>query len=171
MSLPSLRRHQHQSQSDSGGVPKLEWLFVAFFADGTIIEQRQEHEVEGSRMIAVTAKQKDSKLVAFELRHVDGDKTVTVDLITGTFIVNGIPLEAQSDFNFDNPKHFDPKQHDLSLAYWRSKRHNMVGTGTVQDDLSISVDYNAAGVYFDRYFIGWHTTVDGQRKQAILAVG
>ena len=162
--LPHLRRHRAKTQLFS-------WLFVAFFEDGTIIRQTEAVEQGHSMMIDVTAKQKESPLVAFELWHIDGDKKVTVDLKTGAFIVNGIPLQAQSDFAFENPKPFDPSKHELKLEYWRTRREQLTQTATMQEDGSVITESVQLPSQIDRYFVGWSTTIDGERKQAILAVG
>jgi hypothetical protein len=148
-------------------ISQLRWLFVAFFEDGDAIVQRHEDEIGHSRMIDVKAKEKVSPLIAFELRHVDGDKAVTVDLKTGAFVVNGIPLEAQTDFSFERGKHFNPSHNKLELAYWREKVEQTNVTGTVEEDMSISTDTTELPSYINRYFIGW-TCGD---KQAIIAVG
>jgi hypothetical protein len=149
--------------------PDLEfkWLFVAFFEDGDVMFQRPEDEVNHSRMIDVKAKEKESPLIAFELRHVDGKQAVTVDLLTGALVVNGTPLEAQSDFSFERSKHFNPAKHKLELAYWRETVREANVTGTVQKDMSVTGDVQATTSYINRYFVGW-TYGD---KQAIIAVG
>jgi len=143
------------------------WLFVAFFQDGTTIVQREEDEIGHSRMIDVTAKEKESPLIAFELRHIDGKQAVTVDLVTGAFVVNGTPLEAQSDFSFEVGRHFNPIGQKLELAYWREKVEQANITATVQDDMSVESELEPTASYINRYFIGWKCG----DKQAILAVG
>jgi hypothetical protein len=153
----------------SGDNPTLSWLFAAFFEDGDVIIQRQEDEIGHSKMIDVHAKARKSPLVAFELRHTDGKQAVTVDLKTGAFIVNGTPLEAQSDFNFDKGKHFNPSKHNLELAYWREKCEQANVSAKVEDDMSVSTDVTQLPSYINRYFIGW--TCKAEDKQAILAVG
>lgn len=151
------------------------WYFTAFFEDGSTIEQNDDTENGTSTMITVNAKAKESPLVAFELSHVNGKNKVTVDLITGAFIVNGVPLEANNDFSFEpviDPKSkkvikFSAKGKKLDLQYWREKTEILNATATMQEDRSVTYGDYRAESNIGRYFIGWKSG----KNQAILAVG
>lgn len=147
--------------------PHLSWLFVAFFKDGSTITQTQDdkpkEQPEGSAFTDVAARMDD--LVAFELRHEDGDKVATVDLKTGAFVVNGIPIHVHN-------QHFQPENYPLKLIYFRETRVDQKQLATVQDDMSITTeDVGTPDHYINRYFIGWETVVHGKSKQATIAVG
>lgn len=147
--------------------PHLSWLFVAFFKDGSHIAQTQDDkpkaQPEGSAFSDVSARMDD--LTAFELRHEDGNEVVTVDLVTGAFIVNGTPLHVHN-------QHFQPENYPLKLIYFRETRVDQNQLATVQDDMSIKTeDVGEPNHYVSRYFMGWETTVNGKNKQATIAVG
>lgn len=139
----------------------MRWLFAAFFEDNTVILQDQKDKGKngGSRFTDVL--KHDSNLLAFEIRHVDGDKTITVDLKTGNFIVNGIPLQIHD-------QHYDPTKHDLKLIYFRETRMDTHSLGTVQMDGSVTYeDIGEPRHYVNRYFIGWET----DDNKVTMAVG
>lgn len=146
--------------------PDLNWLFSAHFADGTVLVQDQADtattpegkalQPNGSAFTDVRAALTKSPLAFFELHHVERDETVTVDLVTGAFAMNGIPFEAHVE-------NFDPSLYQLELCYWRQVRaERTVGA----DDTVLSERH-----YVNRYYLGWSTTVDGVEKQVTIAVG
>ncbi len=137
----------------------LRWLFVAYFDDGSVIAQDQDDKCytrkdgTGSTFTDVLAKE---GLISFQLNHAEGLGTVTVDLITGAFVVNGTPIHAHNQF-------FEPKKYDLELVYFREARIDQV-VNAQGEQVSLSH-------YTNRYFIGWKTNVHGKDKQVTLAVG
>lgn len=152
------------------------WYFVAYFEDGTQIEQNDISEDGHSTMLDVNLKKKESPLVAFELRHVNGKDKVTVDLKTGAFALNGVPVEAANYFSFDpdiDPKtkrpiaKFNPLEHELELQYWREKKETLNALATVQEDKTVKYSNYESRMDIGRYFIGWKCG----KHQAILAVG
>lgn len=147
--------------------PHLSWLFAAFFKEGAPVIQDQtdtpKEQPEGSAFTDVLARESD--LTHFELHHEDGDKIVTVDLTTGAFIVNGVPLDLHN-------QNFEPSKYPLKLIYFRETRIEQTTRATVQEDGTIKeVPVGDARHYINRYFIGWETTVNGKNKQVTLAVG
>ena len=148
------------------------WLFVAFFADGTTVEQNAEDTSKtrtdgtGSSFTDVRERiEAGDKLTHFELRHIDGDKVVTVDLTTGAFMANGIPMHLHNQF-------FEPDKYPLKLVYFRETRVDQEHKGTVQDDLSVKRELvGNPRHYVNRYFMGWETSVNGKSKQQTIAVG
>lgn len=150
-----------------GTKPHLSWLFVAYFKDGSHILQTQEDKSttskSGSAFTDVMSNFDD--LVAFELRHEDGDKVVTVDLVTGNFVVNGVPVCAHNQY-------FEAEKYPLKLVYFRENRVEQHQTATIQPDMSVQTeDVGTPTHYVNRYFIGWETTIMGKNKQVTLAVG
>lgn len=173
--------------------PHLEWLFIAYFRDGSVIQQTQDdkpkEQPEGSAFTDVLARARATDLVAFELRHEDGVKVATVDLQTGNFVVGGIPFCAHN-------QHFDPdardlvfdeagepvldedgqqltkRRYNLELIFFREVKHDQQMLATVQDDMSIKEEpIGEPNHYVNRYFIGWQTEVQGKMKQVTIAVG
>jgi len=150
----------------------LDWLFVAFFANGYTIQQTHDDKCltrddgTGSAFTDVRERnERDHDLVAFELRHIDGDKAVMVDLKTGAFMANGIPMHLHN-------QNFDPTKYDLKLIYFRETRVDQNVKATILDDMSVSQkQIGDLHHYVNRYFIGWETEVNGKKKQQTLAVG
>lgn len=140
------------------------WLFIAHFNDGSIIEQTPDDiKPDSNQFKPVLERQED--LVAFELKRVDSDEIVTVDLQTGAFIVNGTPFNAHE-------QNFEPTNHKLRLVYYRERREQASAVGAVEEDGSLSYsNIIPERSYINRYFIGWQTTVRGKNKQVTLAVG
>lgn len=139
--------------------PFITWLFVAYFEDGSRIEQTQEDKCTtrtdgtGSAFSDVLAK---DGLIRFALERVNEPESVVVDLITGEFTVNGTPVVAHNQF-------FEPQKYDLELVYFRETR---VDQKVDSDGKQVSLEH-----YVNRHFIGWKTQVNGKEKQVTLAVG
>lgn len=154
---------QHQQTT-----PQLDWLFVAFLKDGSVIEQgpddKPREQPEGSAFTDVMAHIDD--VVAFELRRVDNPKrVVTVDLLTGNFVVNGEPICTHNQY-------FEAHKYPLKLVYFRETRVDQDQLATVQEDMSIKTENQGQPRhYVNRYFIGWETVVNGKSKQQTIAVG
>lgn len=139
------------------------WLFIAHFEDGSEIVQEADDKSKtrtdgtGSSFTDVLEIAKRKKLMAFTLRSVAGNAGhVTVDLVSGNFVVNGVPVCAHN-------QNFEPHRYPLELVYFRETRAEQ--TQTVKGDIV------SARHYVNRYFIGWKTTVNGKDKQVTLAVG
>lgn len=150
--MPQLQR----SQNKPIVTEPYRWLFIAYFDDGTTIEQDHiDRSVtgNGSKFTDVLAQ---DGLVGFELRHVDDVQSVYIDLITGTFMVNNTPLVIHNQY-------FDPEKYKLELVYFREMRaEQVIGA----DGEQISQRH-----FTNRYFIGWKTIVNGKEKQVTIAVG
>jgi hypothetical protein len=151
-----------QSEAQTVKRDPLRWLFVAHFADGSTIEQTQEDKCltradgTGSAFTDVLAREESIALTAFELRLVGSAESVVVDLTTGNFIANGLPVCAHN-------QSFEPQRYKLKLIYFRETR--------VERDLNGAGKAVADRHFVNRYFIGWETVVNGKSKQATLAVG
>lgn len=134
----------------------LRWLFVAEFADGTILKQTQEDKSttseNGSAFTDVMNSGKE--LVGFSL--VQGQQHATVDLKTGAFVINRTPFIAHA-------QDFDPSMHKLELVYFRESLVDIM-QGVGGSDVTRH--------YVNRYFIGWKC-IDKFNKahKAIIAVG
>lgn len=137
----------------------LRWLFLAEYADGSKIEQTQEDKCltrtdgTGSAFTDVLAK---GDPISFSLINGNDEEFVTVDLLTGAFIVNGTPLIAHE-------QNLDPSKHKLRLVYFRETR--------VDQNVSEKGEVIETFHYTNRYFIGWQATINGKNKQVTLAVG
>jgi hypothetical protein len=160
-----------QTQASTRGTkPALDWLFVAFFANGDTIKQTQEDksatEPNRSAHYDVRMRNEDKHdLVAFELHHIDGDKIVTVDLTTGAFMANGIPMHLHN-------QNFEPDKYPLELVYFKETRVDQDIKAIVQDDMTVKEErIGQPRHYINRYFIGWKTQVNGKSKQVTMAVG
>jgi len=135
----------------------LRWLFTAYFSDGSSIEQDQDDRCytrddgTGSTFTDVLAR---DDLVKFELTN--DESSVLVDLITGAFVVNGVPLHAHNQF-------FEPGKYPLELVYFRETRVDQV--------INSDGEQVSSKQYVNRYFVGWKTLVNGKYKQVTLAVG
>lgn len=149
----------------------LRWLFEAHFDNGLVIVQDQDDKSElrtdgtGSTYSDVVETEKEHKLLAFFLKHVDGNQIAMVDLVNGAFSVNGTPMHIHD-------QNFTPEKHDLRLVYFRETKIDNDVKGTVQDDGSIKSEYGLnAKHYVNRYFIGWQTTANNKNYQHTIAVG
>lgn len=150
----------------------LKWLFVATFKDGTVFNQTHEDKCltrtdgTGSAFTDVHEyMEADNALEKFELINDHEKQVVTVDMTTGAFIVQGVPMHLHNQY-------FEPERYPLKLVYFREVRVEQNITATVQDNMSIKEEQTGdLRHYINRYFIGWETTVNGQNKQVTLAVG
>lgn len=142
--------------------PFLSWLFVAFFEDGSVIEQTQaDKSVTGNGSTFTDVLASPSKLTHFELRN--NKQAVTVDLTTGNFVVNGTPVQIHD-------QHFNPEKHNLTLTYFRETRAERQVTGEIQEDGSVSREDVTLAHYVNRYFLGWEAD-DKKNTKVTLAVG
>jgi hypothetical protein len=136
----------------------LQWLFTAYFQDGSEIAQTPEDRSvtnHGTAFTDVLRKEQDSPLIRFELVHVDGQQVAYVDLRNGYFVVNGTPIIIHDQF-------FEADKHDLRLIYFRETR---IVTNLDEDGKTVNSHF------VNRYFFGWQTTVDGKNIKHTLAVG
>ena len=151
-----MTKQKPQQSKVTETIPEFKWLFVAKFADGTVIEQTQEGEIGHSMMADVTEKQKTSKLVIFGL-HDKGVNSVLVSLESGLFQVNDIWVQLHNQY-------FDPLKYKLELVYFHETAQQITLNAKTREVLENSHT-------FGRYFIGWKTKVNGKNKQVTLAVG
>ena len=134
----------------------LRWLFVAEFADGSIIKQAKDDKSttseNGSAFTDVINSGKD--LVGFSL--IQGSQYAAADLKTGAFIINGTPFIAHE-------QDFDPSMYKLELIYFRESLVDIM-QGTDSSEVTRH--------YVNRYFIGWRCTDKfNKAHEAIIAVG
>lgn len=129
----------------------LKYLFTAEFNDGTTVEQTQEDISFTGKGSAFTDVLVKDGLKSFSLHG--KDNSVTVDLKTGKFGVNGLWVDIHDQY-------FDPSQHKLRLIYFRETIVERVQSDETTEDRH----------YVNRYFIGWHTTVKGKNIKVTLAV-
>lgn len=138
----------------------LDWLFIAYLKDGSIIEQTQEDKCTtrtdgtGSAFTDVLAHQ--DELIAFELHNIHNGNWARVDLATGNFVVNDVPICAHDQF-------FEPQRHKLKLIYFRETRAER--TQTVQGE-TVGERH-----FVNRYFIGWETSGATKNIKQTIAVG
>jgi hypothetical protein len=137
----------------------LRWEFVAEYANGDLILQEDDscltrEDGTGSRFTDVLAN--PEKLVSFHLANNATDEVVSVDLLTGAFVVNGTPVHIHE-------QNFEPIEHELSLVYFRETR--------IEQMNNAKEEVIGERHFTNRYFIGWTAEVNGTTKQATLAVG
>lgn len=146
----------------------MRWLFRAYFADGTSIEQDQDDRcttrADGSGSAFTDVLAREDELLAFGLAHTNGQEHVVVDLRSGAFIVNGTPLQAHNQY-------FEPEKYKLKLVFYRETRVDTHVSSVVQEDGSINQNTIGGRQYVNRYFIGWKAVVNGKDKQVTLALG
>jgi hypothetical protein len=158
--------HKNSESTTSSKPEPFQWLFRAYFTDGTTLEQTHADVSESQPdkpAIAEVLQRKDT-LDRFELRHIDGRQVVTVNLHNGDFTVNGTRLQAHE-------QSFDPNIYPLSLVYYRETRimqnfYPHSGASSLNDD-------EVAGRprhFVSRYYIGWWTEVEGNNMQVALAI-
>lgn len=138
---------------------ELKWTFTAEFEDGHFIDQEDDTcltrvDGTGSRFSDVLAY--PQRLTAFHLIQDETGEAVSVDLVTGAFIVNGTPIHVHDQY-------FDPMDYELDLVYFRETR--------AEQDLNAMNERIAERHYINRYFIGWETMVNGKNVKQTLAVG
>lgn len=147
------------TNQNSPSKPFLNWLFTAYFENGYKIEQDQDDKCltrddnTGSTFTDVLANK--SKLIRFTLTNDEFMQSISVDLISGNFAVNGVIVCVHNQY-------FEPERYPLELVYFRENR---VIANQTSDDTKIMRHY------INRYFIGWKTEVNGKTKQVTLAIG
>lgn len=151
---------QIENSSNTVEREALNWLFTAHFSDETTLEQTLEDRCltrddgTGSAFTDVLAREDD--LIAFELTNQETNESIMVDLKSGNFVVNGVPVCAHN-------QNFEPQNYPLKLVYFRETRVERVIDG--------KGEHVSSRHFVNRYFIGWETVVNGKNKQATLAVG
>lgn len=160
------------------GKPTLKYLFKVQYTDGTEYEQNPEdHSVKfppvqdengnfqgKSCMADVFSDIEEGKVIRLFSLVGEGN-TVTVDLITGIFHVNGLPILVESDKLPTLPEAFN-------LVYYRQRTENV----------SLDFEANKKGKYrvvgatplleesFCEYFLGWQCNISGKNYQQKIAV-
>ena len=127
----------------------LEYLFEANFDDGTAIQQTQADESVTGKGSAFTDVLNKEGLWLFSVRNTHSGSGVSVDMQSGTFMVNGQMLQLHDQY-------FDPSPHELKLIYFRETHVTRTGDDVRQ--------------YVNRYFVGWETIVEGKKHKAVMAV-
>lgn len=135
---------------------QLRWLFTAYYEDGTEITQTQEDKSVTGNGSAFTDVLDKNGLVNFELKHVNGQESVLVDLVNGAFLINGTPVNAHNQY-------FEPGKYALELVYFRESR--------IEPEIDTTGKTVSVHQYVNRYFLGWKTVVNGKDKQVTIAVG
>lgn len=149
---------RQQPKPQGGSSPFLNYLFVAEFADGEIIQQTPEDqsliEPTKSAFYDVLEKSKTIKLQRFHLAN--EHNIYTVDLRDGSFEVNGLSFEAHDQYlEIEQP---------LRLIYFR-ENHVLSAVDSNSNDKITPYKH-----YVNRYFIGWQFTKDGKNYQQTIAI-
>lgn len=126
----------------------LKYLWIAYFQDGSIIEQPENDtyskpwpdENKPSAFRDVVDKEKESKLIMFILRNVETGDQVGVDLETGVFAINGVPFEAQT-------QNLEVIGKELQIVFFREVRR--------EQRVGLNLEPTEEKAYVNRYFIGW----------------
>jgi len=143
------------------GQVNLKYLFVAEFIDGSVIEQTPEDRSKldpEKRSEFYDVLQSGKELRSFSL--VGNGQKVTVDLITGLFEVNGLPILLESDKLPTLPEKF-------TLIFYRQHTHDY--NATYDTKTGEQIKREEAG-HFIEYFIGWQCNIKGKNYQQKLAI-
>lgn len=136
------------------------WLFTAYFNDGSKIEQTQEDKclsrTDGTGSCFTDVLERQDDLIGFMLYNEKENRAIMMDLITGNFMVNGVPVAIHD-------QDIDPEQHKLRIIYFRENR--------VERDLNIEGEPTRERMYTNKYYMGWQTTIDGKNYKYTMAVG
>ena len=132
----------------------IEYLFTAYFDDEHIIEQNKEDKsilekgMSSFRDVALYAQ--NHKLIKFELKR--KNVAVSVDLIQGTFNMNGV------DFIASPVQSFEENDLNFRLIYFREHTQNYESKTLNEQS------------HFVKYFIGWQLTVNGKNYQQLIGI-
>ena len=143
--------------------PILEYLFIAQFNDGSIIEQNPQDlsTIDPTRNCYYDVLQEVVKGKVIRKFSLSGrDNIISVDLKTGLFLVNGITFLLESEKLPQVPEKF-----------------NLIWYHQVSQSQNITFD-EASGEVSSRenlperreYFIGWHCRINGRDYKQKIAV-
>lgn len=140
--------------------PRLKYLFIAEFVDGTFFKQTPEDKstIDPKRNCYYDVLQSGKKIRRFSI--VNNEHVLTVDLGNGVFYIDNLPVLLESDKLPCLPEKFDliwyhQVTRDQNITYDKK-------TGDVikREDLS----------EFREYFIGWKCNINGKSYQQKIGV-
>lgn len=137
---------------------QLKYLLQIEFIDGTLWSGGPEDtsRIDGTRSSFYDLLQIDKKIKRAWLEGNKGLNTLGVNLLTGTFSINGV------DFQIDQDQ-FPPMQREL--IFFREHTHNTNVTyksGIIQDHKEIG--------HSTKYFLGWKVNVGGKEYKQIVGI-
>src|SRR5258707_14004136 len=149
--------------------PKLKYLFVVEYTDGTTYHQTPEDKskldpdkrsefydvLQSGKTIKRFSLVEDTRLALLGM----GNK-ITVDLTTGLFEVNGLPILFESEQLPTKPKRFE-------LVFYRQWTRDQNVTYDIKTGNMVKRE--EAGVFCE-YFIGWECVIKGKHYQQKLAL-
>lgn len=146
--------------------PKLKYLFIAEYSDGELFVQTQEDKSEiepDTRSAFYDVLNSGKTVVKFTLMEdkLVLAKSVSVDLRTGLFEINGMRVLLEGQKLPGLPKKFD-------LIYYRQVTQSLNVNYAVDSGDIISSEPQPS---FTEYFIGWQCKIRGKNYQQKLAVG
>ena len=145
---------------------KLKYLFVAEFTDGTFLKQTPEDKSsldpeKRSQFYDVLQSGKTiRKFTLVEKKTFGMGNVVSVDLTTGLFAINNLPVLLESEKLPTLPEKFE-------LIFYRQHTENLNVTYGLRDG---DVREMESGSHFCEYFIGWQCNIKGKNYQQKLAV-
>ena len=146
--------------------PRLKYLFLAEFTDGTSIKQTSEDKSsldpeKRSQYYDVIESGKKIKTFSLIQKNILGlGNVITVDLITGLFTINGLRVILEGDKLPTMPDEF-------KLIFYRQRTENIKVTYNLKDG---GVTDQEPIESFCEYFIGWQCTIAGKNYQQKIAV-
>lgn len=144
---------------------KLKYLFVAEFSDGSKITQTQDDKsiVEPeTRSQFYDVLQSGKRIKEFSLHQIGlwGSNTISVNLQTGLFKINGLDVLLESEKLPTLPDKFE-------LIFYRQHTHNVDATYKVKTGKEVSYGNEQHSC---EYFIGWQCNIKGKNYQQKIAV-
>jgi hypothetical protein len=144
---------------------KLQYLWVAELSDGSFIKQNPQDisEVNPKEncyhdLLELLQNKKDLSIHRFSV--VGKGNTITVDLITGVFYVNGLAVLLESDRLPSMPDKFNLIWYHQVTQETKVNYDTKTMMATKTEDLP----------EYREYFIGWQTNIKGKNYQQKIAV-
>jgi len=139
---------------------KLKYLFTAEFTDGTSIRQSHSDisKIDPNKSLFYDVLNSGKTVRKFSLSYFFNK--VTVDLLTGLFYVNGLPVLLEGDKLPGMPDKFE-------LIYYRQWTRSMDVTYKLKTGEIIDTKPTDS---FCEYFIGWKCEIAGKSYQQKLGV-
>ena len=137
----------------------LKYLFTVEYIDGSIFTQPKDDKSKLAKSSAFYDVLHSDKIVKkFTLKSVEDSQSISVDLTTGDFEVNGVPVyvgdalpcPAKRELIF-----YRQHQHDTNVTYY-------VKTGNIKS--------NEPQGHRVRYFIGWQVNIKGKNYQQKIGI-